>query len=42
MDENQNIPLLFSFYFGDSAASAQRGASKRLKKWSRAFEQWMD
>ena len=41
MDENQNIPLLFSFYFGDSAASAQRGASKRLKKWSRAFEQWM-
>jgi len=33
--------MLFSFYFGDSAASAQRGASRRLKKWSWAFETWM-
>jgi site-specific recombinase XerD len=41
MDEDQKIPLLFSYYFGDSAASAQRGASRRLKKWSQAFEQWI-
>jgi integrase len=42
MDEDKNIPLLFSFYFGDSALSAQRGASRRLKKWSRAFEKWIN
>lgn len=42
MDQDQNISLLFIFYFGDSAASAQKGASRRLKKWSRAFDQWMD
>ncbi len=42
MDEEKPIPLLFSFYFGDAALSAQLGASRRLKKWSRAFEQWMD
>jgi site-specific recombinase XerC len=42
MDENKKLPLLFSYYFGDSAVSAQRGASRRLKKWSRAFEQWID
>lgn len=41
MDQENKPPLLFSFYFGDSAASAQRGASRRLKKWSRAFEQWI-
>ncbi len=41
MDEDQDIPRLFSFYFGDSAVSAQSGASRRLKKWSRAFEQWV-
>src|SRR4030067_2594464 len=42
MDQALYIPRLFSYYFGDSAASAYRGASRRLKKWSRAFEQWMD
>ncbi len=42
MDENKKLPLLFSFYFGESAVSAQRGASRRLKKWSRAFEQWIE
>src|SRR4030067_1659574 len=42
MDQDLYIPRLFSYYFGDSAASAYRGASRRLKKWSRAFDQWMD
>jgi site-specific recombinase XerC len=41
MNQDQDIPLLFTFYFGDSAASAQRGASRRFKKWSRAFDQWV-
>ena len=34
--------MLLSFYFGEAAPTAQRGASRRLKKWSRAFEEWMD
>jgi len=41
MDEHQDIPLLFTFYFGDSASSAHSGASRRFKKWSRAFDQWI-
>ena len=41
MDTPHDIPLLFTFYFGDSASSAQRGASRRFKKWSRAFDQWI-
>jgi hypothetical protein len=41
MDQHQDIPLLFTFYFGDSALSAHRGASRRFKKWSRAFDLWV-
>ncbi len=41
MDQDNNVPLLLSFYFGASAPSAQRGASARLKKWCRAFDQWI-
>jgi site-specific recombinase XerD len=41
MDDNRNIPLLLRFYFGDSAANAQNAACQRLKKWSRAFDQWI-
>lgn len=39
--ENHDIPLLFTFYFGDSAFSALRGASRRFKKWSCAFDHWI-
>jgi integrase len=39
--KEKNIPLLLSYYFGENAASAQRGASRRLKKWSLAFERWL-
>lgn len=42
MDQEKNIPLLLSFYFGDSAPSAQGGVSRRLKKWSRAFDRWIE
>jgi len=41
MDTHPDIPLLFTFYFGDSASSAHHGASRRFKKWSRAFDQWV-
>jgi integrase len=36
-----DIPLLFTFYFGDSASTAHQGASRRFKKWSQAFDQWV-
>lgn len=39
--KEENIPLLMRFYFGENAERAQRGASRRLVKWSRAFEQWL-
>jgi integrase len=40
MHPPQEIPKLLTFYFGDSAAHAYSAASRRLKKWSRAFDQW--
>jgi integrase len=42
MDNKNPNPQLLSFYFGDSANTAQVAASQRLKKWSRAFDQWID
>src|SRR4030067_115489 len=42
MDDKQKIPLLYTFYFGENAASAQRSASRRLAKWSNAFDAWID
>ncbi len=36
----QTTPLLYTFYFGESASGAQQGASRRLQKWARAFDQW--
>ncbi len=42
MDNKNPTPLLFSFYFGDSANTAHVAASRQLKKWSRAFDQWID
>ena len=41
MDQDKNIPLLFTYYFGASTSSTYRGASRRLKKWCRAFDQWL-
>jgi integrase len=40
MNPEHDTPLLLTFYFGDSAAHAHSAASKRLKKWSRSFDQW--
>jgi len=42
MDENQPIPKLLDFYFGDSATCAHHAASRRLRKWSRAFDSWIE
>ena len=39
-DENE-IPLLLQFLFGDAAQTAQRGASARLMLWAEAFERWL-
>ncbi len=42
MHPPQEIPKLLTFYFGDSANHAHNAASRRLKKWSQAFDQWTD
>ena len=42
MDNKNPTPLLLSFYFGDLTNTAHVAASRRLKKWSRAFDAWMD
>jgi integrase len=40
-EENQ-IPLLIRFIFGEQAAAAYAGASKRLLRWSQAFNNWLE
>jgi integrase len=39
--EDGNIPMLLTFLFGDSAKVAQQGASERLMRWCRAFDDWL-
>ena len=41
MKQPPDVPLLFTFYFGDSASTAHQGASRRFKKWSCAFDEWV-
>ncbi len=42
MYQDNHIPPLLSFYFGSSDLTARRGASRRLKHWSCAFDRWID
>jgi hypothetical protein len=39
-DENK-IPVMLEFLFGEAAERAQRGASRRLRRWCRAFDDWL-
>ena len=39
-DENE-VPLLLEFLFGDAAETTQHGASARLMRWAEAFEAWL-
>lgn len=41
MEEEEKIPRLLEFLFGEGAERAQRGASRRLMGWSEAFEGWL-
>jgi integrase len=41
MHPPNDTPLLFTFYFAGSASSAHQDASRRFKKWSRAFDRWV-
>ena len=41
MVNEKEIPTLLEFLFGDSAETAQRGASARLMCWVQAFDQWL-
>jgi DNA-binding transcriptional MerR regulator len=39
--DDNHVPLLLTFLFGDSAKVAQQGASERLLRWCRAYEDWL-
>ena len=41
MEDENKIPLLLEFLFGEAAQAAQRGASERLRRWGRAFDDWL-
>jgi hypothetical protein len=41
MDEAGKVPRTLEFPFGEEAEAAQRGASRRLRRWSQAFEEWL-
>ena len=41
MEEESKTPLLLEYLFGETAGTAQRGASARLKIWAAAFDEWM-
>jgi len=41
MEGDEKIPMLLRFYFGEAAGRAQQGASRRLRGWARAFDEWM-
>ena len=42
MEEKNKAPLLLEFLFGESAETAQRGASERLMRWAEAFDEWLE
>jgi site-specific recombinase XerD len=39
--EENNIPMMLTFMFGEAAKVAQRGASERLLRWCQAYEEWL-
>ena len=41
MEEESKTPLLLEYLFGETAGTAQRGASPRLLAWAAAFEAWI-
>jgi hypothetical protein len=39
--DDNHIPLLLTFLFGDAANVAQQAASERLLRWCQAFDDWL-
>ena len=39
-DEN-NIPMMLTFLFGEAAKVAQQGASEQHVRWHQAYEEWL-
>ena len=37
----EKIPMMLTFMFGEAARVAQRGAAERLMGWCRAFDEWL-
>jgi len=42
MGEEGRTARLMELLFGEAAETAQRGASRRLRRWAGAFEQWLE
>ncbi len=42
MEENNKVPMLLEFLFGEAAETVRRGASPRLMRWGEAFDEWLD
>lgn len=38
---DSQAPVMFTLLFGEGAERAQRGASRRLKRWAAAFDEWL-
>jgi len=41
MEEESKTPMMLTFMFGEAAKVAQRGASERLLRWCRAYDEWL-
>lgn len=42
MEADDKIPLMLEFLFGEAAWAADRTASKRMRAWCEAFEEWLE
>ena len=41
MEDQNKIPTMLAFLFGEAAGTARQGASLRLLNWCRAFDEWL-
>jgi len=41
MEDQNKIPAMLAFLFGEAAGTARQGASLRLLNWCRAFDEWL-
>jgi integrase len=42
VNDNDQVPMMLQFLFGEAAPLAQQAGSERLSRWARAFDEWME